>query len=103
MCGELPSTIYSLESEPQERARLKFEADRYDGCGCLVQPQAKGGFVTRAEVSDFLTSGRIFGHLERSPDHVVFPKNDAAESMRAASLGTSRQRAAHLSGGPRLR
>jgi hypothetical protein len=37
-----------------------------------------GKILFDAEGFSFLTSGRIGGHLERSPDRVVFPQNDAA-------------------------
>ena len=42
-----------------------------------------------AEGFSFLTSGRIVGDLERSPDSVVFPQNDGAnrrEPHRSAPI-----------------
>src|ERR1017187_9785174 len=43
---------HGFEGEPQERTRLDLEADRHDGIGSLLQPQAEEAFVTRAEVAD---------------------------------------------------
>jgi hypothetical protein len=38
-----------------------------------------------ADGFSFLTSGRTVGHLERSPDRVVFPQNDAANRCNPPS------------------
>src|ERR1035438_5214128 len=46
------SPRHGFEGEPQERTRLDLEADRHEGIGSLLQPQAEEGFVTRAEVAD---------------------------------------------------
>src|ERR1035441_3243332 len=49
------SPRHGFEGEPQERTRLDLEADRHEGIGSLLQPQAEERFVTRAEVADLAT------------------------------------------------
>lgn len=53
--------------------------------------------ASNAVVFSFLTSGRIVGHLERLPDRVVFPRNDAAnrcEPHRSALVAKERHNGA---------
>ena len=75
---------------------------------CRLTPN-DGGFLLRnplrttdrawvlpdAEGFSFLTSGRTVGHLERSPDRVVFPQNDAANRCnphRSALVTVTKER-----------
>src|ERR1700722_14289857 len=47
----LQSGGHGFESEPQERARLKLDAEGHNGIGCVFQPQAEGTLVPRAKVA----------------------------------------------------
>ena len=68
-----PASVRLPRSLEQENARCGHLL----GTGKQILPDAEG--------FSFLTSGRTVGHLERSPDRVVFPQNDAANRCNPPS------------------
>src|ERR1017187_9973953 len=100
------SPRHGFEGEPQERTRLDLEADRHDGIGSLLQPQAKESFVSRAKGADLAADRQqalaVAACLRRIEFHLVLllvvdiPAHGAAGTLLQQSRQLQEKRGRRL-------